>query len=47
MLDRLSMAASTSGGTDTFSTTNDVIASPYFSPMIGLITGSSASPSSE
>ena len=46
MLERLSMAASTSGGTETFSTTNDVISMPYFAWRIGFSTGSSASPSS-
>jgi hypothetical protein len=30
MLDRLSMAASTSGGTETFSTMKLVISMPYF-----------------
>ena len=38
---------STSGGTDTFSTMKLVISRPYFAPTTGLITGSSASPSSE
>ena len=46
MLDRLSMAASTSGGTDTFSTMKLVSSMPYFSDTCGLMSGSSASPSS-
>ncbi len=46
MLDRLSMAASTSGGTDTFSRTKLGISRPYFALRTGLISGSSASPSS-
>ena len=47
MLDRLSIASSTSCGTDTFSTMKLVIARPYFAPTTGLMIGSSASPSSE
>src|SRR5438552_1115426 len=46
MLDRLSMAASTSGGTDTFSRMKLGISRPYFALRAGLISGSSASPSS-
>ena len=46
MLERLSIAASTSGGTDTFSTMKLVISRPYFAVTAGLISGSSASPSS-
>ena len=46
MLDRLSIACSTSGGTDTFSTTKLVISRPYFPPTTGLMSGNSASPSS-
>ena len=46
MLDRLSIACSTSGGTDTFSRTKLAISRPYFSLSTGLISGSSASPSS-
>jgi len=46
MLERASMAFSTSGGTDTFSSTNEVISMPYLEVIAGLITGSSASPSS-
>ena len=34
-------------GTDTFSTTNDVICNPYLSASIGLMSGRSASPNSE
>ena len=46
MLERLSMAASTSGGTDTFSRTKVAISIPYLSVSTGLMSGSSASPSS-
>ena len=46
MLDRLSIASSTSGGTETFSTTKLVISSPYFTSRTGLMSGRSASPSS-
>ena len=46
MLERLSMACSTSGGTETFSTMKLVISRPYFAVTAGLISGSSASPSS-
>ena len=46
MLERLSMACSTSGGTDTFSTMKLVISRPYLATIAGLISGSSASPSS-
>ena len=46
MLDRLSIACSTSGGTDTFSTMKLPISMPYFVMMAGLMSGSSASPSS-
>ena len=46
MLERLSIACSTSGGTDTFSTMKLAISMPYFAAITGLISGSSASPSS-
>ena len=46
MLDRLSIASSTSGGTDTFSRTKLVISMPYLAVVTGLINGRSASPSS-
>jgi hypothetical protein len=46
MLERLSMACSTSGGTDTFSTTKLAIWIPYLRVVSGLMAGSSASPSS-
>ena len=46
MLERLSIASSTSGGTDTFSTMNDAISMPYLAAVSGLMSGSSASPSS-
>jgi hypothetical protein len=42
MLERLSIACSTSGGTDTFSTTKPGISMPYFSFSAGLMSGSSA-----
>ena len=46
MLDRLSIACSTSGGTETFSTMKLAICRPYFARTTGLMSGSSASPSS-
>ena len=46
MAARLSIASSTSGGTDTFSTTNAGTSIPYLALITGLISGSSASPSS-
>ena len=46
MLERLSIACSTSGGTDTFSTMKLVISRPYLATIAGLMSGSSASPSS-
>ncbi len=46
MLERLSIACSTSGGTETFSTMKLAISRPYLAMMTGLISGSSASPSS-
>ncbi|MOA14526.1 hypothetical protein D3C78_1346320 [compost metagenome] len=46
MLERLSIACSTSGGTDTFSRMKLLISRPYFSRMAGLISCSSASPRS-
>ncbi len=46
MLERLSIASSTSGGTETFSTMKLAISMPYFDFITGLISGSSASPSS-
>ena len=46
MLERLSMAPSTSGGTLTFSTTKDDISMPYLEVRAGLMSGRRASPSS-
>ncbi len=46
MLDLLSIACSTSGGTDTFSTMKLPIWMPYLPDTTGLMSGSSASPSS-
>jgi hypothetical protein len=46
MLERLSIACSTSGGTDTFSMMKLASAIPYFASTTGLISGISASPSS-
>ena len=46
MLERLSMACSTSGGTETFSSRKLVISRPYFSLTAGLMSCSRASPSS-
>jgi len=46
MLARLSMACSTSGGTETFSTMKLAISRPYLLPTTGLISGRRASPSS-
>ena len=46
MPERLSIACSTSGGTDTFSMMKLAISRPYFSFITGLMSGSRASPSS-
>ena len=46
MDERLSIAASTSGGRLTFSTTKVANSMPYFAVVTGLISGSSAPPSS-
>ena len=46
MLERLSIAASTSGGTETFSTMKLAISNAVLVVSTGLISGSSASPSS-
>ena len=47
MLERLSMAPSTSGGTLMFSTMKLPSSMPYFSVRIGFRSGRSASPNSE
>ena len=46
MLERLSIACSTSAGTETFSRMKLVISSPYLSTTAGLMTCTSASPRS-
>ena len=46
MLLRLSIACSTSGGTDMFSTMKLVISIPYFAVVCGLMSGNNASPNS-
>ena len=46
MLLRLSMAASTSAGSETFSTTKLEISMPYLLMTCGLISGNSAAPNS-
>ena len=46
MLERLSIACSTSGGTLTFSRTKLVISKPYFAPMTALMIGNNAAPTS-
>ena len=43
-LSRSASAASTSGGTETFSTTKLVVSIPYLAAVTGLISGRSASP---
>ena len=46
MLERLSMAASTSGGTEQFSRMKLGMVIPYLASSAGLMSGSSASPTS-
>ena len=46
MLERLSIAASTSGGTEQFSRMKLGTSMPYFGSSCGLMSGSSASPTS-